>query len=219
MEPEEQKRIVREGYDKLSCTYRAETTPDDFEHYAEWVEILSQHVPAGSSVLDVGCGCGLPATKLLAERFDVTGVDFSEVQIKRAQRLVPGAQFLREDIIDLAFDPESFDAIVSFYAIIHMPLEQQPELFSRFAQWLRPAGILMAIVGHRAWTGTDDAYLDVEGGLMAWSHADEDTYLQWIEGSGLHVHWMEFIPEGESGHTLLFAQKPRKEDGPDLAGG
>jgi len=32
-------------------------------------------------VLDIGCGNGVPATRLLAERFDVIGVDISEVQI------------------------------------------------------------------------------------------------------------------------------------------
>ncbi|UCF09480.1 MAG: class I SAM-dependent methyltransferase [Candidatus Bipolaricaulota bacterium] len=211
MKAKEQKRIVREGYDRPSYAYRPDDTPDDYERYADWVEILADHVPDGSPVLDIGCGCGLPATKLLATRFDVTGVDFSRVQIERARRLVPRAHFLCADVQALAFDPETFDAIVSFYTIIHMPLEEQPALFMNLTRWLRPSGILMAIVGHRAWTGTEESYLDVEGGLMAWSHADEDTYVRWIEGSGLHVHWLEFVPEGESGHTLVFAQKPAVE--------
>jgi|GEM_PF-3476016 hypothetical protein len=43
---------------------------------------------------------------------------------------------------------------------------------------------------------------------MCWSHADETTYLQWISESGIQVHWNRFIPEGESGHTLVFGQKP-----------
>lgn len=37
MNPEEQNRIVREGYDRLSLAYRADDTPDDYEDYAEWV--------------------------------------------------------------------------------------------------------------------------------------------------------------------------------------
>jgi cyclopropane fatty-acyl-phospholipid synthase-like methyltransferase len=208
MRPEEQKRIVRQGYDKLSHAYRADDTPNDHEHYAAWVELVGEHVADGSPVLDVGCGCGLPATKLLAERFDVTGVDFSGVQIERARRLVPDARFRCEDIHASAFNPGSFDAIVSFYAIIHMPLDEQPALFLKLSSWLRPSGILLAIVGHRAWTGTEEAYLDVAGGLMAWSHADVTTYVRWIRGSGLHVHQVAFVPEGQSGHSLVLAQKP-----------
>ena len=66
-----------------------------------------------------------------------------------------------------------FAAIASFYAIIHMPLDEHPELFRRIAARLEPGGWLLAIVGYEAWTGTEDEYLDQPGGLMAWSHADE----------------------------------------------
>jgi hypothetical protein len=72
---------------------------------------------------------------------------------------------------------------------------------------LRPAGYLLATVGHQAWTGTEEAYLGVDGGKMCWSHADEATYLQWIAEAGFHLHRRRFIPEGDSGHTLVFAQK------------
>jgi SAM-dependent methyltransferase len=204
----QQKEIVRQGYNRLSYAYRADDTPDDYEAYAGWVRILAERLPGRSPVLDIGCGCGLPATKLLAERFDVTGVDFSEVQIRRAQRLVPAARFLCADVSELCFPLGSYAAVVSFYAIIHMPVEEHPALFQKIALWLRPSGYFLATVGHDAWTGTDEAYLGVPGGKMCWSQADEATNVRWIEEAGLHVHWTRFVPEGDSGHTLVVAQKP-----------
>lgn len=203
----EQKRIVREGYDKLSVDYRADTTPDDYEHYHEWIQLLVDQLAEGGLVLDLGCGCGLPATRLLAKHFEVTGVDFSHVQIERAKMLVPSARFVCRDIADLDLVPGSFDAIVSFYAIIHMPLEEHPTLFANIARWLKPSGFFLATIGHDAWTGTDEAYLDVPGGKMAWSHADEATNLRWLTRAGLRIHWTRFVPEGDSGHTLVLAQK------------
>jgi cyclopropane fatty-acyl-phospholipid synthase-like methyltransferase len=158
--------------------------------------------------LDIGCGCGLPATRILAKSFNVTGVDFSQVQINRARRFVPAARFLCEDILEVSFQPQSFAAIVTFYAVIHMPLEEHSQLFKNIGVWLAPSGYLLAIVGHEAWTGTDDSYLDVDGGEMCWSHADEATNLNWIRQAGLSIHWKRFIPEGDSGHTLVFAQRP-----------
>lgn len=217
MIPEEQKQTVRRGYDKLSYAYRADDTSDDYEDYAAWVHILAERLPEHSPVLDIGCGCGLPATKLLAERFDVTGVDFSEVQISRAKRLVPAARFLCGDISEQSFPLDSYAAVVSFYAIIHMPLEEHPGLYKKMALWLRPSGYFLATVGHSAWTGTDQTYLGVAGGKMCWSHADEATNVRWIEEAGLHVHWTRFVPEGDSGHTLVFAQKPPIEDAPTSA--
>jgi len=207
--PQEQKQIVRKGYDSLSYAYRADDTPDDHEDYAGWIRILAERLPERSPVLDVGCGCGLPATKLLAQRFAVTGVDISQVQISRAKRLVPAAQFLLGDITQQPIPPGSYSAIVSFYAIIHMPIEEHPELIKKIAVWLRPSGYFLATVGHDAWTGTDETYLGVPGGKMCWSHADEATNVRWIEEAGLQVHWTRFVPEGDSGHTLVFAQKPR----------
>jgi SAM-dependent methyltransferase len=212
--PQEQKDIVRRGYDKLSQAYRPDDTPEDYEDYAAWVRILAERLPKGSPILDIGCGCGLPATKLLAGRFDVTGVDFSEVQIGRAKRLVPAARFLCGDISEQSFAPSSYAAIVSFYAIIHMPLEEHPGLFKQIAVWLRPSGYFLATVGHTEWTGEDETYLGVPGGGMCWSHADETTNVRWIEEAGLHVHWTQFVPEGDSGHTLVFAQKPPIEEAP-----
>lgn len=212
MIPQEQKKIVRQGYDYLSYDYRTDDTPDDLGDYSSWVEILAQRLPPKSPVLDIGCGCGLPATKLLAQRFDVTGVDFSEVQIGRAKRLVPNAKFVHCDISEFSFPAESFAAIVSFYAIIHMPIHEHPLLFRNVESWLQPSGYFLATVGHNEWTGEEEAYLGVTGGTMCWSHADEATNVRWLGEAGLHVHSVRFVPEGDSGHTLAFSQKPPVEE-------
>jgi ubiquinone/menaquinone biosynthesis C-methylase UbiE len=205
-----QKEIVRKSYDKLSYNYRSDDTPDNLGSYYEWVEYLRKHIPEHSPVLDIGCGCGLPATKLLSKHFNVTGLDFSEVQIDRARKLVPNARFICSDISKIEFPENSFNAIVSFYAIIHIPLDEHPGLFKQVSKWLSPEGILLVIVGHKAWTGTDDAYLGVEGGKMCWSHEGESAYLKWISESGLDISWKRFIPEDDSGHTLICAKKPSK---------
>ena len=167
-------------------------------------------------VLDLGCGCGVPATAILAERFAVTGVDISPVQIERAQRLVPAAQFLCQDIADSDFQAESFRAIVSFFAIIHVPVAEQPELFQKLRRWLRPGGYLLATVGTRAWIGTEE---DWHGAPMYWSHADRETYLVWLADAGFEVLWTRFIPEGDSGHTLLLAKRTPTLPSPANGGG
>jgi len=208
MTPEEQKQIVRLGYDKLSYAYRGDDTSDDHEDYAVWLALLEKRLPERSPVLDIGCGCGLPATKLLAEHFDVSGVDFSEIQIRRAKRLVPRAHFVCGDISEQTFPNDSFAAVVSFFSIIHIPLAEHPGLFKRIASWLRPSGYLVATVGHDEWSGVDESYLNVPDGKMCWSHADESTNVRWLEQAGLELHWTKFVPEGQSGHTLVFAQKP-----------
>ena len=204
------KEIVKSGYNKVSYAYRGDH-PDDAwqeQEYERWINDLTPLLCKRAAVLDLGCGCGLPTTKLLSQEFEVTGVDISEVQIERAKALVPHATFLCQDMCDLNFPANSFAAIVSFYAIIHVPLEEQPDLFTNMFTWLQSGGYLLATVGLHQWTGMEQNWLDVEGGTMYWSHADKKMYLKWLTERGFMVLWDRFIPEGNGGHILLLARKP-----------
>jgi len=201
--------LVRRGYDALSYHYRG----DDAEEgrYAPWLAELRARVPAGGSVLDLGCGCGVPvARSLAAAGYQLTGVDISEVQVERARRLVPAGTFIHADASTVTFPAASFDAVVCLYALIHMPLEAQPGLLRGAAGWLRPGGWLLAVTGQGAWTGTEDNWL---GGpaAMWWSHADAATYRAWLEQAGLQVTAQEFVPEGDGGHALFWARRPPQE--------
>ena len=161
----------------------------------------------GRRVLEVACGTG-SHSKILVERgYEVTGVDISDVQIERARGLVPDATFIRADAAQLHFPPGSFDASVCLYALIHMPLDQQPRLLRSIAEWLRPGGWLLATTGQDAWTGTQDNWL---GGpaAMWWSHADAATYRSCLQQAGLEVAVQQFVPEGDSGHALFWARRP-----------
>ena len=145
----------------------------------------------------------MPATRALVERgFRVQGVDISEVQIQRARRLVPGAVFEQADMVEWTTPDGSLDAVVSLYALIHVPLRDQQELFPRLRKWLVRGGYLLAIVGAGEWRGIEP-YLGAE---MFWEHAGPETYLRWLTDAGLEPRWHRFIPEGAAGHTLVLAQ-------------
>jgi 2-polyprenyl-3-methyl-5-hydroxy-6-metoxy-1,4-benzoquinol methylase len=201
------REIVRRGYDALSYRYRADDAGQG--HYAAWLTTLRRRVPAGGAVLDLGCGAGVPVARdLAAEGLAVTGVDISQVQIRRARRLVPSGSFLHADVTRVQFPAGSFDAVVCLYTLIHLPLDEQPALMGRIAGWLRPGGWLLATTGQRAWTGTEDGWLGGSA-TMWWSHADAATYRGWLEGSGLEVTAQGFVPEGDGGHALFWARRPQ----------
>jgi SAM-dependent methyltransferase len=142
------KQLVRRGYDALSYRYRADDAEDG--NYGPWLAVLGARIPDGAAVLDLGCGNGIPVARhLAAAGHSVTGVDSSQVQIRRARRLVPAASFLRADITKLTLPAATFDAVVCLYTLIHLPLEEQPPLLGRIAGWLRSGGWLLATTGHR----------------------------------------------------------------------
>jgi ubiquinone/menaquinone biosynthesis C-methylase UbiE len=136
----------------------------------------------------------------------VTGVDLSEVQLERARRLVPAATFVRADVTALSFPAESFDAVVAFYSLIHVPLAAQPALLTSFAEWLVPGGHLALITGWTAWTGSEDGWLGGEA-TMWWSHADVETYDRWLSEAGFAVLRWEYVPEEDGGHSLFWVRR------------
>ncbi len=204
-----QRGVVRRGYDAISLAYRSDdgaaspSSAEDVGRYAGWVQDLAGLLPARATVVDLGCGAGIPATReLTASGLQVLGVDVSAVQLRRARRLVPAASLVQADMTELHLLPGSVDAVVSFYALIHVPLADQRPLFPCIRGWLRPGGYFLAIVGANRWTGTGD-YL---GTPMFWDHADTRTYLRWLAAARMAPLWQRFIPEGNSGHTLVLAR-------------
>jgi len=209
--PQDQTSRVRAGYNILSRAYRADTADEATQQqYVEWLGLVRDRTPAGGDVLDLGCGNGIPAAKWLSGNgFRVTGVDLSDTMVARARELVPGATFLRGDatsVGEIDFDACCFDAVVSFYALIHVPITDQPGIISRAARWLRPGGLFVVTVGHTAWTGTERDWLG-GGADMWWSHPGAATYRAWIESAGLAIDDERFVAEGAGGHTLFVATR------------
>lgn len=144
-------------YDRFGDSYLAHSAARD-ETVLSWLSELARGLPEDARVLDLGCGAGIPATLWLSERYAVTGVDVSEGQIVRASLSVPEARFLHGDMLEIAFDPASFDAVVSLYALPHLGRGAQLPMLRKIARWLRPDGLLLA-----NWLLEDEGMTDSEG--------------------------------------------------------
>lgn len=201
------KEVVRRGYDEVSLRYRADD--DTSTMYKGWSDQLVEHLgPRDARVLDLGCGCGVPLSRdVSAAGYRVTGVDFSDVQIERARRLVPDAEFIQADATNVDFPPGSFDCVVCLYTIIHVPLGEQSALLTKIARWLRTGGWLLLTAGHESWTGTQADWLGGNA-AMWWSQADQATYRRWLTDAGLDITNEGYVPEGATGHAIFWARRP-----------
>jgi ubiquinone/menaquinone biosynthesis C-methylase UbiE len=205
MEPDrDPKEIVRTGYDRISERYRQADFNFEGSGYQQCLATLLPRLKPGSQALDLGCGCGVPVSRILAGEHSLTGVDISPVQIQRARDLVPSGEFVCADMTEVDFEAGQFDVIVSFFAIIHVPVAEHPALFHKLSRWLKPGGLLMFSVGHQAWTGTEP---DWKGTEMYWSHADPEIYRKWLGDLGFEIVWETFLPEGDGGHPVILAKK------------
>ena len=169
---------------------------------ARYAAELIARLPAGAAVLELGCGAGIPTTRALAERFDVTGVDIAARHIELARQNVPAAQFIHADMATLDIAPANFDAVAAFYSIIHLPREEHAGLLRAIAGWLRPGGLLVAAMGAGAEPG--DIEPDWLGAPMYWSHYDSTTNRALVERAGLHILSAREETDEEDGQPVTF---------------
>jgi ubiquinone/menaquinone biosynthesis C-methylase UbiE len=84
-------------------------------------------LPAGSTILDLGCGLG-ETTEMLSKRFPgthLTGLDQNEtlIQAARETKIKPGSymQFIEGNALHLPFEDNSFDFVFTRYLLHHIP--------------------------------------------------------------------------------------------------
>lgn len=200
------KKTVKNGYNAIASRYLAQRTRD-----SEDVRLLNEFMgklPVNAKVLDAGCGAGSPISQMLSERFQVTGVDFSEAQIELAKKNVPSAEFLCEDMSKLNFPESAFDGITSYYAIIHIPREEHQRLLANFYRMLKPGGFALLCLG--AEHLIDDIEENYLGARMYWSHYDTETYLKILKDCGFSIIWSKRVVDATcegAGHLFVLVQK------------
>ena len=124
-----------------SCDFRE--AKEAFVHELVRWSGLDQ-LPAGSRVLDVGCGIGGSA-RILARDYglDVLAISISPAQIQRATELTPtelSCRFAVMDALDLELNDGEFDAVWSVEAGPHMPDKQR--YADELLRMIRPGGML-----------------------------------------------------------------------------
>lgn len=111
----------------------------------EW---LIDSLPAGSRVLDLGCGTGVPTTRQMTDAgFEVVGIDLSRRMVELAGQYVPGATFHQLDIADLRpggpRDLGRFDAVAAFFSLLMLPRVEIPLALQTVRHLLVPGGLFV----------------------------------------------------------------------------
>ena len=194
------RRIVSAGYDYAGRAYAA-ARPDDPEA-PELLGRLMAGLEGRARVLDAGCGAGVPVARALAARHEVLGVDISPVQVALASENVPEATFQIGDISALDLADASFDAVVSYYAIIHVPREDHERTLAGFRRVLVPGGLLLVCMGNGDDPGSvEDGFF---GTTMYWSHFAGPANVAMVQRSGFEVLSHEEVPDPVDGGSHLF---------------
>jgi SAM-dependent methyltransferase len=191
------KEIVARGYDAIALRY-AEWAGQVESPALEWLRDLDARLPDGADILELGCGRGVPGTRVLARRHRITGVDISAVQIELARHHVPEASFAHADAAELEIAAGSLDAVVALFFFGHVPMDEQRELIGRIAVWLDEGGLLLATFG--AGDAGEEVDEDWLGAPMFFASLGGDSYVPLLRECGLALLREEVVFQREPGH-------------------
>lgn len=127
-------------YDRVAHLY--DRLFDDIRvRQREW-RWMSERVPRGARVLDLGCGTGALLRALEERDVEGVGADVSEAMLDRARAHRPDGDYRRLDGPALPFDDDSFDVVTSLLSWRY--LDWDPVLLE-IARVLRPGGRLLVV--------------------------------------------------------------------------
>ncbi|SDM32127.1 Methyltransferase domain-containing protein [Catalinimonas alkaloidigena] len=148
--------------------------------------------PAGATVLDLGCGSGMPISKtLIDQKLTVYGIDASPTLVAQFRKHFPHHEIRCESVEASSFYGLIFDGIVAWGLVFLLPPETQVALLAKIARHLKPGGKLL-------FTSPSQPveWVDVMTGRPSASLGRE-TYRDVLAQHGIRVVG-EFADEGEN---------------------
>ena len=133
------------GYEGVAAEFlagrgRAPSTAIGTRAVRNW----ARQLPRGAAVVDLGCGPGLPITKVLvSEGLDVYGVDASPSFVAAFRHNLPEIPVACEAVEDSLFFNRMFDGVLAWGLIFLLLPDAQRSLIRRMTDILLPGGRLL----------------------------------------------------------------------------
>jgi len=193
---------IARTYDQMAESY------NDNRHLfnnASQLEELGKLVEKGDSVLDVGCGSGIPAGKyFVGHGCELTGFDLSEKMIELARKNVPAGDFFKADILTVDLPAETYDMVISFYCVFHIEKVHQEDVFRKFYRTVKTGGYSYFTLAGDKYTGRREFQGTMRFGdhLLPYAHFSEEQYREMLTGVGFDILSMKDLTIG--GETMLW---------------
>ncbi|MGF6823172.1 ubiquinone/menaquinone biosynthesis C-methylase UbiE [Microbacterium sp. ZKA21] len=134
---------IAEAYDARAAEYTALLGSIEQMDAADRRCIEAWRDATPGRLLDAGCGPGHWTQLLHDGGRDAVGVDLSAQFVTTARSRYPDLRFEQANLRDVPFEDAVFDGILAWYAMIHVPPAELPEILAELARVLAPGGSLL----------------------------------------------------------------------------
>lgn len=161
-------------YDKF-IEYQVQSGIND-RIYGLYKRLCRTGLAADTHVLEIGCGIGTLTYLLLkkVKNGKIEATDISPKSVEYARQLLAASNlsFTASDI--LQFEPalKSFDRVLLFDVLEHIPLEQHPQVFHRISKWMHDESLLLINIPNPAYI-----LYDQKNNPAALQETDQPVYL------------------------------------------
>lgn len=205
--------MMQNPYDYIAeqwhSNFRGQTYVDRVLGY---VDKITQGLPPGAKVLDLGCGTGNPIAKYLVKRgFSVVGIDQSKELLKIAKTVVPEAELIHGDMVEIKLT-EKFSAAVAWDSIFHVERKYHSAVYQKLSDSLEIGGKLLLSVGGSDSDETDDP--DAEGftsemfgHTFFYSGYAPRVARKMLEAARFEIEVWEIDDPSSRGHIAVIARK------------
>ncbi|KAH6618141.1 methyltransferase type 11 [Chaetomium sp. MPI-SDFR-AT-0129] len=173
------KSIVSEAYNDIAPWYLEWVSKQPSSPRERYTNIMLKNLPTTAPqkprILEVGCGPGIPTTRMLLDRgAHVVANDIAAKQLEMARVRCPEASFIEEDMALLDFRPGGFDGVIH--------------------AWLKPGGVF---VFNLATVDMEEIHGEFLGRGMFWSSYGVNQSMAMVRGAGFEVLESETLEAGD----------------------
>lgn len=148
--------ILANGYERIAKDFLAARGRAATGIGVPAVRAWARSLPSGATVLDLGCGSGLPLTRVLIdEGRTVYGIDASPTLVAAFRTNLPGVAVACESVEESSCFDRQFDAVLAWGLWFLLPEATQLDLLRRVADLRPPGGRLLFTAPAQACTWRD----------------------------------------------------------------
>src|SRR5690349_7587389 len=204
--------MLHNSYDRIANKWRENFIHDErVDRTLGYVDRVLEGLSPGAKVLDLGCGTGNPIARHIIDRgFRVFGVDQSQKMLAIAKRIIPEAELIHADIIDVQLT-EKFAAAIMWDSVFHVRREHHAPIYRKVAEALEPSGRILLSVGGEGAESFDSPFpgltSQMYGATFFYDAFAPRLARELVENAGFEIELWEVDDPSSHGHIAVIAKK------------